>query len=145
MTTLSDLDLLALTLWGEARGEPVEGLCAVANVIRNRVRRGAWGTTYAAVVRAPQQFSCWDRAGGVKNFTQLQTLTDAVQHGDVPDDPVLRTCYWIAEGALRGVLPDNTGGSCHYHATIIPIFPRWARGVPAQAIIGAHTFYAGIA
>jgi spore germination cell wall hydrolase CwlJ-like protein len=34
---LSQLDTLALTIYGEARGERVEGRVAVACVVRNRI------------------------------------------------------------------------------------------------------------
>ena len=57
---MTDLEALTLTLYGEARGEPIEGLIGVAMVIRNRVRdkyRGA--VNYEEVCLAPAQFSCW--------------------------------------------------------------------------------------
>ena len=43
--TLDDAQVIALTLYGEARGEGVEGRIAVANVIRNRLTSGRWGET----------------------------------------------------------------------------------------------------
>ena len=66
------VSLLALTLWGEARGEPVLGKRAVAWVVRNRMSIAeAWlerkgrqhplfgDGTVAGVVLRPYQFSCW--------------------------------------------------------------------------------------
>jgi N-acetylmuramoyl-L-alanine amidase len=43
-----DVDVTARTLYGEARGQPLDGIIAVANVIVNRARRGAYGATPAA-------------------------------------------------------------------------------------------------
>ena len=56
---LSDLEVTLVTLFGEARGEPVEGLIAVGSVIRNRVKAARFGSTYRAVCLARWQFSCW--------------------------------------------------------------------------------------
>ncbi|AZD06253.1 Cell wall hydrolase [Pseudomonas chlororaphis] len=63
--TEKDRDLLARTLWGEARGEGLAGQIAVAWTIRNRVNDGKakswWGEGYAGVCQAPYQFSCWNK------------------------------------------------------------------------------------
>lgn len=51
--TEKDRDILARTLWGEARGEGLAGQIAVAWTIRNRVNEGRakswWGEGYAGV------------------------------------------------------------------------------------------------
>ena len=58
----SDLNIMAKTIWGEARGEPYNGQVAVAWVIRNRAERGGWfGNTIREVCLKDQQFSCWNR------------------------------------------------------------------------------------
>ena len=36
------IDIMAKTLYGEARGEGEEGLIAVGNVIKNRVKKKTW-------------------------------------------------------------------------------------------------------
>ena len=63
--TEKDRDILARTLWGEARGESLAGQIAVAWTIRNRVKDGKdkswWGEGYASVCQKPYQFSCWNR------------------------------------------------------------------------------------
>ena len=57
-------DVVARTLWGEARGEGVAGQIAVAWVIRNRVHdanpRSWWGEGYIGVCHKSWQFSCWN-------------------------------------------------------------------------------------
>ena len=63
--TDKDQDILARTLWGEARGEGVAGQIAVAWSIRNRVEMDLhndgkpdwWGEGYAGVCKKPYQFS----------------------------------------------------------------------------------------
>ena len=63
--TEKDRDILARTLWGEARGEGAAGQIAVAWTIRNRVFDGKtnswWGEGYAGVCQKPYQFSCWNK------------------------------------------------------------------------------------
>jgi len=62
--TENDRDILARTLWGEARGESLAGQIAVAWTIRNRVNDGNakswWGEGYTGVCQKPYQFSCWN-------------------------------------------------------------------------------------
>lgn len=74
--TEKDRDILARTLWGEARGEGLAGQIAVAWTIRNRVNDGKakswWGEGYAGVCQAPYQFSCWN-----KNDPNYQFLSGA--------------------------------------------------------------------
>ena len=55
-----DIDVLARTIYGEARGESISGMEAVASVVLNRVafskrrRRYWWGNTITEVCRKPQ-------------------------------------------------------------------------------------------
>lgn len=71
--TDKDHDILARTLWGEARGESLAGHIAVAWTIRNRVNDGRakswWGEGYTGVCQKPYQFSCWNK--NVTNFAYL--------------------------------------------------------------------------
>jgi len=89
------VDTLARTLWGEARGEPVRGIEAVAAVVVNRVRlaqrRGGmwWGSDIVAVCRKPWQFSCWNADD--PNRAKLLAVTAA--------DPVFATCLRVARRA----------------------------------------------
>lgn len=143
MTTLSSLDVLALTIYGEARGESVEGKIAVGNVVRNRLKTHRWGLTYERVCLAPMQFSCWTPKGGAKNADSLQALARAIMAGAMPSDPVLAECYWIAGGMSSGAAQDNVHGATFYFVTRSPI-PSWAVGHLPVCVIGQHSFFAGI-
>lgn len=132
------VDVLARTLWGEARGESVRGMEAVAAVVMNRVaaaRAGRvrwWGRTVAEVCRAPWQFSCWNE--GDPNRPRLLAVTAA--------DPAFAAALRIARRAVAGTLGDPTGGATHYHRG--GITPSWAAGRAPCAEIGRHLFYRGI-
>lgn len=132
-TAGGDVDTLARTLWGEARGEGRQGMQAVANVIMNRVRIGGWwGNTVEAVCRKPWQFSCWLATD--PNSAKMRTVT--------PDDAAFRTALELAQIAVTGKLSDITGGATHYHAKHVS--PAWAVGATLTKIIGNHIFYRGV-
>lgn len=129
------IDVLARTLWGEARGEGAHGMEAVASVIMNRValaRSGEcrwWGSTVTEVCLKQAQFSCW--LAGDPNRSKLETVTDR--------DSVFAMCLRIARRAVRGQLQDRTSGATHYHAD--GTYPSWAKGHSPTVRIGHHWFY----
>lgn len=141
--TLSPLDILALTIYGEARGEPIEGKIAVGNVCRNRLKTNRWGATYERVCLAPMQFSCWSPKGGLSNYTLVKTLAAQIMDGHPPNDPALAECYWVASGIHGGAARDNTERSTFYFVTNSKI-PSWAIGHLPVCVIGNHSFFSGI-
>lgn len=136
---------VAATLWGEARSEPVQGIIAVANVIRNRVKNpGWWGDSYSGVVLAPKQFSCWSEAGGERNYQRLLGFMQLLAAGTPITDPSQRECIGIAHLVIGEYLRDNTKGSTHYHTATLAPRPKWAKGQVPVIQAGNHSFYAGI-
>lgn len=133
---------VAATLWGEARSEPVQGIVAVANVIRNRAKKpGWWGEGYSGVCLAPKQFSCWTPAGGQRNYDRLLGVMQQFAAGTPITDPGLRECIGIAHLAMGDYLRDNTKGSTHYHAAVMTPRPTWAKGHTPVIQCGNHVFY----
>lgn len=130
-----EVETLARTLYGEARGELVRGKEAVASVIINRVNRGKdrygywWGDSVTSVCRKPWQFSCWN--DNDPNRKKIEAVGE--------DSNVFACCVRIARRAAAGVLKDPTGGATHYHAK--GVVPPWSRGRKPCAIIGNHKFY----
>jgi Cell wall hydrolyses involved in spore germination len=143
ISTLPDDAIVALTLWGEARGEGPEGRIAVANVIRNRAlcNRAAFGLTVRDVCLKPWQFSCWQSAGGAANFELLMDTATLLADGKAPG-PVLRECRWIARGLFTGEFVDNTKGATHYLTSQLyrDAPPAWAVNQRVLAAIGSHVF-----
>jgi N-acetylmuramoyl-L-alanine amidase len=131
-----EIDVLARTMWGEARGQGDKGMEAVACVVLNRVRvaddaggKYWWGNSIIQVCQKSYQFSCWNRSD--PNFKKLQAV-DA-------KNIYFATAVRIARRACAGVLADITNGATHYHADSIK--PYWARGETPVAVIGSHVFY----
>ncbi len=142
LAPLPDEAIYGLTLFGEARGEPIEGLIGVACTIRNRVRdaKARWGKDYRAVCLQKAQFSCWAPVGGPANHqTVLDAATVLLTHATAP--PELEQCAWVALGVSRGAVLDIVKGANHYHAISMKPRPSWAQSFVPLTQKGAHVFY----
>jgi spore germination cell wall hydrolase CwlJ-like protein len=131
-----DRDILARTLWGEARGEGVAGLIAVAWTIRNRVNDGKakswWGEGYTGVCQKPYQFSCWN-----KHDPNYAYLSGAKQ---IPFREFAQAQI-VAGQVIAGTVSDPTGGATHYYAITMPSAPAWAVGAKQTLKLGRHIFF----
>lgn len=121
---------LAEAIYFEARGEPVEGQYAVAQVVMNRARSGYYPNTVCGVV---YQNKTW------RNACQFSFACDRIP------DRVNNVFAWrlatrIARDVTEGGawLPE-IGSSTHYHATYVR--PRWIRDMVKLDKIGRHIFY----
>ena len=112
---------LALNVYHEARGEPLEGREAVALVTRNRAEK--YGTSICWETFRDGQFSWTNDA---RNLRSLPT-------GDKWDEAL-----YVARLVIGG-LQDFTGGATYYH--LIGIRPRWTRTMTKVGRYGAHVFY----
>ena len=133
-----DIDIMARTLWGEARSEDVQGMQAVACVIMNRYRENIWYSKHngehsiKAVCLKPMQFSCWnDNDPNAEMCAKVDTK-----------DRRFVQALEIAAAAKAGKLEDFTNGANHYFADYIPK-PKWAEGMQFCITIGRHNFYRG--
>jgi spore germination cell wall hydrolase CwlJ-like protein len=125
------IDILARTIWGEARGEPPGGMEAVAAVVLNRAAHPRWwGHDIAGVCLCPRQFSCWNADD--PNRPKLEAVTGA--------DPAFTHALVIADRAVRGQLADPTHGADSY-ADLRACAPDWADPAKITARIGNHTFF----
>lgn len=128
----SDLQCLAENIYFEARGEPLEGQYAVAEVTLNRTRAQNFPHTICAVVHQ----SRWDpgRRRPVADFswTELGALSPE-------DGPAWKRAMAVANAAYDDLHDPVVPGALFYHATSIR--PGWARTRIAIATIGRHVFY----
>src|SRR5688572_4099186 len=143
---LKPYEVLALTIYGEARSERVEGRVAVGCVVRNRIKAKRYGVDAKAVCLMPRQFSCWlyhDEAHK-HNYGNLIFAARAMRN-DLPG-PALRECIWISGGILDDALEDITRGARHYVTRSLweskP--PKWTLGHESAIGIGNHIFLTGI-
>ena len=133
LRNMPNMTLLQMLIFGEARGEPIDGMVAVAWVARNRVENPSWwGDTWKNVILKPKQFSCFNEND--PNFSRLFDMY-AVRFSD----PMARLCRWIAGGVIYNWIPNNIGEANHY--CHVDILPGWAEGQEPVKIIGHHKFY----
>jgi len=120
-----DINCLALNVYHESRGEPVEGQIAVAYVTMNRVEHDHWPETICDVVYQKHQFS-WVKLK--KDHTPR-------------NEDLWETAQYVARNVYEGLVPDNTNGSVFYHANYVN--PSWAKKhhTIEQVRIGVHIFY----
>lgn len=137
MYPLTDTDqfpddvIVALTLYGEAEGEGIEGQTAVCNVILTRASLD-WSrnATPRLVCLQHEQFSCWN-----KSCARRDILMDLDQTTDL----IFAQCLSIARSAIAGNLADNTNGADSYEVTGTGAY--WSKGLTPVAVIGRQSFY----
>ena len=117
-------DCLASAVYFEARGEPIEGQLAVAEVVLNRTRSGRYPDTICEVVTQPWQFS----------FVRRGIIPAANRRSDSWRRAV--AIARIAEVRARRLLPENV---LWYHADYVS--PSWGRRLARNTKIGLHIFY----
>ena len=120
---------LTEALYFEARGEPIEGQYAVAEVILNRVDADNYPDTICGVITQ----------GTGRQFACQFTYTCDGRPEEMTDDTAMHRLGHIASIMIDGAPRDLTAGATHYHADWVN--PRWASVYPRTADIGIHHFY----
>ena len=119
---------LALNIYHEARGEPLEGQVAVAYVVLNRKDRPTFPDTICGVVL---------QGGEARHWCQFSWYCDGRS-----DRPLDRVAWERAKAVAMSVLleeDDPTGGAVYYHT--VDVRPTWASRFTVTATIGRHIFY----
>jgi len=117
---------LALALFFEARGEPVEAQEAIAGVILTRVADDRYPSTICDVVYESRQFS----------WTHDHLSDDPEDYTNHPD-----VVAWVELQALAAQLAESEPyvTSTHYHTT--GVSPQWAAHYELDGRSGDHLFY----
>lgn len=118
--TSSELNLLARTIYAEARGEPYAGQVAVAAVVLNRVKSSKFPNTISGVVYQKGAFT-------------------AVSDGQINLTPN-STAYKAANDALNGWDPTN---GCLYYYNPATATSKWIWSLKVEITIGRHSFARG--
>lgn len=130
-----DAHWMALTMWGEARGDGEAAMRAVGHVIDNRRRSGRHGGYATDTVSEAWQFSCWNP--GDPNRTAIDGI-DRLVEGSA-EHRLWLAAQRIAGEILAGESADPTGGALFYHT--IAVAPSWSSGIAPVARIGDHLFF----
>jgi N-acetylmuramoyl-L-alanine amidase len=117
-----ELKCLATGIYYEAKGEPLHGQLAVAEVILNRTRSGRFPTDVCAVLTQRGQFS-FVRGGRLPG---VQATRQA-----------WRTAVKVATVARRELWESKATDALYFHARHVS--PSW--GKAKVAMLGNHVFY----
>jgi spore germination cell wall hydrolase CwlJ-like protein len=127
-----DLQCLAENIYFEARGEPLAGQYAVAEVTLNRTHARNFPHAICQVVHENR----WDpsRRRFVADFSWTE------RGALFPEDgPAWRQAMVVAEGANEELHAPVVPGALYYHATNVQ--PGWAKTRKLIGTIGNHVFY----
>jgi spore germination cell wall hydrolase CwlJ-like protein len=117
-------ECLANAVYFEARGEPIEGQLAVAEVVMNRAASGRYPSSLCDVITQKAQFS----------FIRKGQFPKA-DHGSKAWRKAVAIAQ-IARAQLADSLPSDV---LWYHADYVS--PSWGKRLNKQAQIGLHIFY----
>lgn len=121
---------LARGIYFEARGEPVKGQAAVAQVILNRVRNPHYPNSICGVVYQNQHWL---------NRCQFSFACDRIKDR-INDKKLYKLAEHISAETTAGrIWFPQVGSSTHYHATYVA--PKWRKKMKRVGKIGLHIFY----
>ena len=136
-------DVVAETLWLEARSEGKTGIDAVATVIMNRTNREiARGCDalrpeiMAAVCLKPNQFSCWN---GMLSLKVASRLIAQKEFGNENERRIWDYCVETATKMVRGEF-EVVGPYTHFYAMRMASAPSWSKDLRQTVRIGNHVF-----
>ncbi len=135
-----ELKCLATMVYGEARGEPDEGMLAVAYTAKNRAVK----SSVCKVVLAPYQYSVFNDNPALR-MAAMSLKVEPKQHNIIDKDGWNRSRE-AALIALENSIPDPTNGGTHYLAPIAMKAlgygtPNWAISYQKVAVIKNHVFF----
>ncbi len=119
---------LAQAIYFEARGEPLQGQIAVAEVVLNRVDNHAYPDTVCAVT---------NQGAGSGRACQFSYACSGARQmaSPLPRSRAEKLAAIMLAGRERTV----TDGATHFHATYVR--PAWSQKLVRTAAIGQHIFY----
>ncbi len=120
-TVDDDLACMAGAVYFEAKGEPLSGQLAVAEVILNRAKSGRFPKSICSVVKQPRQFS-FVRRGRIPAISGNQAY---------------RTAVAVARVAMADSWDSPAADAMYFHTR--QVSPGWHR--VKVAAIGNHLFY----
>lgn len=128
-------NILARTLYMEARSQVTTGMDAVASVILNRAGGKAEKMPYVCL--KPSQFSCWNDIGNKdsKNYA-VKIPKGAAKKGK--DQTAWTYCQTLAGKLLNGDFKSTIGNRNSYHTTAVA--PKWDSKMKDKKTIGKHVF-----
>jgi N-acetylmuramoyl-L-alanine amidase len=127
-----DIECLAMNIYHEARGEPIAGQYAVAEVTLNRTRSRRFPSSVCRVVYQKHWNPQRKETIHAFSWTGMSVTTNF-------NSAAWRQAREIARTVLTHGRQPTMQGALYYHNTNVK--PAWARHHKRLAIIGRHIFY----
>lgn len=124
---------LALTIYHEARGEPLSGQIAVAQVVMNRVHNPEYPKDICSVVH---QGPVDKRGNPLRDKCQFKWYCDG-KSDKAYDRKALRHALVVATLVIHETVGDRAMGATHFHS--VKTNPEWS--LTFVATIGEHSLY----
>ena len=134
---LTELACMATAIYFEARGEPMVGQVAVAQVIMSRVYDERYPDTVCDVVKQGYYYS-WDKTIPIRDKCQFSFWCDGKPE-TIKDEDAYFWATEVAQAVMVGTLYDTTQGATHYHAYYVQ--PSWSKKFTQTVRINDHIFY----
>lgn len=131
---------LAVTVYGEARGESYHGQLAVAYTVINRAKK----KSICNVALAPKQYSVFNDNPALRAAAMDPHLKP---HKSNPiDQKSWNQAVMVARVAMHNLVADPTNGATHYLAPKLMKtkkfkYPKWSRQYTLVKVIDGHKFY----
>lgn len=127
---MDDKVFLALDVYREGRGEPIDGQIAIAMSVLNRVHKPCWwGNDVLSVL-----FKKWQYSSLTDPRDKQLTIWPSKK------DEVWKQCLRVASDAIYGISKDPAPHADSYFDDSIPA-PKWATNDKFVCKIGRLTFY----
>ena len=134
---ITELACMATAIYFEARGEPMVGQVAVAQVIMSRVYDERYPNTICEVVKQGYYYS-WNPEIPIPDKCQFSFWCDGKPE-KIKDEDAYFWATEVAQAVMVGTLYDTTQGATHYHAYYVQ--PSWSKKFTQTVRINDHIFY----
>ena len=134
---ITELACMATAIYFEARGEPMVGQVAVAQVIMSRVYDERYPNTICEVVKQGYYYS-WNPEIPIRDKCQFSFWCDGKPE-NIKDEDAYFWATEVAQAVMVGTLYDTTQGATHYHAYYVQ--PSWSKKFTQTVRINDHIFY----
>lgn len=132
------LNVVARTLYMEARGEGLAGVDMVMTVIWNRA--GGKPSNLADVCLANKQFSCWnDISNKTPSTYSIEFPAGALTGKKDKDTQMWNECVKVASSAIDGkFIPENLEWNAYYNPNTVKKTPSWDKDLLNTKMVGRH-------
>ena len=134
---LTELACMATAIYFEARGEPMVGQVAVAQVVMNRVYDHRYPNDVCDVVKQGYYYT-WNQNIPIRDKCQFSFWCDGKPE-KIKDEDAYFWATEVAQAVMVGTLYDTTQGATHYHAYYVQ--PSWSKKFTRTVRINDHIFY----